>query len=246
MLISQLIGKPVISIYDGETVGTVIRVNINKRYKKLENLVIFNDDLDEDYAVNVNNIYSLNDVILIKNKDEINLSKAIETNLQTKVPFNCKVVMLDGSNRGKLVDIAIDENYNIVELYTEDDKYSVDNILNIGKDILLLSTTKTFLYKFKPNVTIIKNTKTEQEVTILKKAPYQIMDQNQFMQEDQQPKKISTSADFLIGRKLQSTILDDKGNIIVKKNAIINKEIIEKAISSNNYRLLLEKSFMGG
>ena len=238
MLVSNIIGKPVISIYDGEVLGTVISLNINKRYKKIESLIIFNDDIEEDYSLFVNYIYKLNDAIMVKNKNLIVLTKGAESNCFSKLPFNCSLISTEGKNIGKLIDLEIDDKFNILKIHSENKNYDVSNLLNVGNNLMILSNEKESLYKYKFKVNINKNIK-DTEVNILNSG-IKILEAKDIIQES--PKKVSLSANFLFGRKLKSDIFDEKGTVVFKKNLIINQAVIDKAIKLNKYRNLIELS----
>ena len=99
-------------------------------------------------------------------------------------------------------------------------------IFNIGKSAIIIDIKKTNLNKFRPIQKIITiQEKDESKVLILSAEKPMEKAEN----DTNQNTKILTDYRFLVGRILSKDIIAMNGEIIAKKNAIVSKEIVNKA-----------------
>lgn len=225
--LSKLLGKPVINIFDAQLEGYVKNILLDKKFQKAVWLEIFDDESQEEKLVDARNIYSLNqDAIMLKNSEHVFFSNTI---IQKEInPIGYKVYTQNGSFVDKVLDIEFDEKLHVknILLKTQNalDKKSV---LSIGKNVIIQKTNKTTkLSTFAPsNVKIDSNLSNSVEI-METEQPKQIV----------VPKKmLTTSFDFLIGRKVGQNLYAENGQLIAKKQSKITNHIID--IASQNGKL---------
>ena len=226
--VSLLIGKSVISIFDGEMIGFVKNVVFDKTFSKIEWLEIFDENSDKEYYLNTKDIYSLADVIVIKNNDCLYLKQTLD--IDAKNPINFSVFTTEGKKIGKIADVEIDKKLKTQFFIISDKNIALNKILNIGKNIAILQPeklTKLSIYKSKAKFSA-NHSKKNNLVTIENK----ILNRNKITV----PKKVLTdNFSFLIGRKLDKNIYTDNKQLIAKKQSIITSQIID--IASKNGKL---------
>lgn len=227
--VSQLLGKPVISIYNGNLEGFVKNVLIDKKLKKLLWLEIFDDESQEEKLVSLKNIcYLNNDAIMLKNNENIFLMNTLETNCIN--PIGYKVYELNGKFDDKIIDFVYDKSLNIETVILQNNKQlKIDEILNVGFGIVIKKDNSNVkLYNFKPKTKIITNDDIkEQKVEALERKITMVK---------QHPNKILTAGyEFLIGRKVGQNIYSENKQLLVKKNTKISNQVID--IASQNGKL---------
>ena len=225
--ISQLLGKPVINIYNGTLEGYVKNVLLDKKLQKILWLEIFDDNSQEEKLVSLKSVYSLNnEAIMIKNNENLFLLNTVNTDCIN--PIGYKIYNINGKFENKIVDAIYDEKQNIKTILLQNNtELKITEILNVGFGIIIKKDNKNVkLYCFKPKTKIIKNINTEQKVEALRKNN----------QVKQHPNKILTAGyEFLIGRKVGQNIYSENQQLLVKKNSRITNQIID--IASQNGKL---------
>ncbi len=151
---------------------------------------------------------------------ESNCDKEIEENTN---PINLKVYNLNCEYIGTSHDIIIDKDYKIDKIILNNGKViNRDEIFNIGKTTIIVGNDVS-IQKFKPVTKNIKIQNVEKKVMIL----------SSLIKNEQTPpsNKIITDFRFLIGRYLSQDIVAFNGELISKKDAVITKDIVNKASS---------------
>ena len=226
--ISKLLGKPVISIYNGNLEGYVKNVLVDKKLQKLCWLEIFDDETQEEKIVNLKNLFNLeNDAIMLKNNEQVYVLNTIDTNCINPIGF--KIYDIEGTFFSKVTDLLYDDKLNVKKILLMDNgELNINEILNVGKNIIIKKENNIKLFNFKPKAKIqVNQIFSEQKVEIQKPTKKQIKIK---------PKKILTANfDFLIGRKVGKTIFADNKQILIKKETLINSSVIK--IASRNGKL---------
>lgn len=221
--ISDIISTPVISLYEGEYIGIVYNIMFDYKFKKCNYACILDENDNIPHLIKFKDIYKIGpSCIYIKNKSmlslETNCEKEIEKNLN---PINLKVFDLECNFLGTSQDIIIDDKYSIEKLILNNQKIiTKEEIFNIGKTAIIIGKSKLNIKKLRPTSKVIKIQKTQQKVTILSSPK-----SNDFIPSN----KILTDFRFLIGRILSQDIIAINGELIAKKDAVVTKEIVNKA-----------------
>ena len=232
--ISMLVGKPVVSIFEGKMIGYVKNAFFDDKFTKIDWLELFDKESENEYVIATKNVYSLDDIVVIKNTDCILQKETIELN--KKSPVNYPVFSTNGKNCGKICDIVFDEKFKTVCFEIDKDTtYKPNQFLNIGQNVAIIQPqkqTKLSNFKSKPKIAT-KNISANNIVTI----------QNNTQNKISSPKKILTdSYDFLIGRKLDKNIYADNKQLLAKRNSIITSNIIDNASKNGKLKELTNSS----
>ena len=119
-ILTELLSKPVISLYEGKTEGTIKNAVFNKNLKKLRWLVLFDDqDMLEQKFLPADEVFSVGEnAVIIKNSQAIvpNLPDA-DTQKQNN-PINTPIYTTGGNLIDKVGDVLLDEKnmLQVIEL----------------------------------------------------------------------------------------------------------------------------------
>lgn len=222
--ISDIISTPVISLYEGDYIGIIYNIMFDYKQKKCNCACILDENDNIPHIIKFKDIYKIGtDCIYIKNKStlslETNCEKEIEKNLN---PLNQKVYDLECNHIGTIHDIIIDEKYSIQQIILNNGKaINKDDIFNIGKSATIIGNSKITINKLRPTQKAIKVQKfNDNKVTILSSPLKESKNKNN---------KIITDFRFLIGRILNQDVIAINGELIAKKDAVVTKEIVNKA-----------------
>ena len=234
---SKLIGKIVVSIYDGKILGMINGAFFDKKCEKLEWINFFDDESQEEYFVMTKNIFSMGDAVMLKNADCMHPQDAIfDAGIN---PINFIIFSVNGKENSKISDVNFDEKFCTINFETSSGiSFAPKDFLNIGKNVAILkdnSNTKLSNFKTKVKIQAPKDAQ-NQKVKI-------------FDEENQAqiavPKKIlMQNYNFLIGRKLEKNIYADNKQLIAKKQSKITPQIIEVASKSGKLKDLTNSSIV--
>ena len=234
--LSNLIGKPIISIYNGKIEGYVKNLLFDKKLTKLCFLQFFDDNTQEEKLLNVKSIYSIGqDAIILKNSFEIILDTIDESNYIN--PNNFQIYSVAGNKIGKVADITLNDKNKIENIILQDKtKLPLKNILNVGDRVIILKEgqSKLKISNFKSRTNIIKYSKSNIKVEIQNGVT---------VIKPQKPNKIITNNyEFLIGRRTNKNIYADNGELLVKKQTKINTNIIDIVCRNGKLKELTSNS----
>ena len=210
MKLSELIGKQVFVIYNSNFVGTVHDVAFDDKFTKILGIYFF-DQEENEYFLKKQNIFAINDYVVIKNDSMISNDFLLDKPLS---PLGKNVVSVEGLNLGSLCDMEFDEKYNIVNFVTNTNSINPKQIVNISTCIL---TGDVKLKNFKPRKT--------NQVETLKNLSVSIMRINE-PEKVLMPTKITVNSDILIGKKLSKDIIGKNNELILKQNQTITSKQI--------------------
>ncbi|MBR4124519.1 MAG: hypothetical protein IKR12_03000 [Clostridia bacterium] len=227
--LSELLGKPVINIFEAQIEGYVKNILLDDKFQKALWLEIFDDENQEEKLVDVKSIYSFNkDAIMLKNSEHIILANTIIQKQFSLVGY--KVYSQTGKFIDKVFDIEFDNRLHVKNILLKTQNILDKKlILSIGKNIIIQKENKTTkLSTFAPNK-VKTNSATNNLVEIMETEPKQIV----------VPKKVlTTSFDFLIGRKVGQNLYAENGQLIAKKQSKITSHIIDAASQNGKLKEL--------
>ena len=138
--ITDFLGKPVLSLYEGNVEGYVKNVIFDKNFKKMKYLVIFEDnEFQDEKMLDASKVYNYGEsAITIKNNSCLELKK--EEILEIQNHINCKVYTTLGDYIGIIADIEIDEkNFTISNvILTNKQKIKPNQFLTFGQDVFFM------------------------------------------------------------------------------------------------------------
>lgn len=248
--ITEVISKPIYTIYEGENVGTINNFLYDYKSQKIKGFFIFNDDSEKDFFVKKNKIFTLGqDYLLVKNKNSIKKSEIEGNNL-----INLQVVTLDGENLGEIIELFFDENYIVNSIETNKAIIiPAKSIINIGENIVIIdnSPKKINISRMKPIQRILDKDIPEIKVSILEESKLATIpiisknfNENNFSNENKimgnsiketfkktliLPPKILSNPKSIIGKYAKELLCGLNGEIIIKKGQMVTEKIYEKA-----------------
>lgn len=231
--VSLLVGKPVVSVFEGKMIGYVNNVIFDNKFSKIDWLQFFDEESESEYIISTKDIYSLVDVVVIKNSDCVFLKNTLD--IDAKNPVNFSVFSVEGKKIGKICDILLDEKLKTT-CFEIDNKTSLNlhQFLNIGKNVAILKTKKqNKLSNFKSKTKIKVQNLNQNNIVTIEKIKNKITS----------PKKILTdNYSFLIGRKLDKNIYAENNQLIAKKQSTITSHIIDVASKNGKLKDLTNSS----
>ena len=241
---NELIGLSILSLYEGELLGKVDKLFFDKKLKKLVELELISEN-DTRLILPTKNIYHIGkNAITVKNNQAVSLK--VEDSTLTLAPLNSKAYSIKGEFLGVIKDFSLNEKF-ISETFLLDNSSTLDvgMLASCGKWTVIFydQSNHVNLSKFTPKRTPkIFKTKKEVNATILpveqeKEEENVVTPQNAVPVEE--PKTISQSAEFLIGRVCTKDIFNFNNEVLIKAHAVINKKIINEANRFGKLRELM-------
>ena len=214
MKLSSIIGKQVFVVYDAMLLGTIHDVAFNNNYTKILGFYFF-DQEENEYYLKTKNIYSINDFVVIKNTNNISNEFLLNKPLS---PLGKQMVSTKGENYGILLDMQIDDKFNIENFESNTNKtVCPTEIVTISNNIVLGKNIK--LSSFKPKKLKNNGVLPNLSVSILKIEPE--------ASQKLMPSKITVNSDILIGKKLSKNIIGKNNELILKQNQVLTaKQVI--------------------
>jgi sporulation protein YlmC with PRC-barrel domain len=227
--LTDIISKPVVSIFECKHIGIIENVLFDKSKKNVEFLIIYNEKDDIEYAINPKSIINFDNYFLIKNTSVLCLKSDLDLQLNNfENLINKNVVNVNGESLGNVKEILIDQKFKLNSIETTKNLIiSVNHILKI-EDIVLYSQNKINIQKYKTKITFKNN---EIEVPILV--------------QDIKPKlpiKATINEKLLLNRVVYNNIYNGSETII-KSNSIITNSVIETAKKYGKLKELVKYSF---
>ena len=233
-LLSEIISKPVLNLYSGKIEGTISSVIFDESYKKIQSLKVF-DEEEEEYCLFTSKIYSVGkNSIVIKNSEALSLCLN-ELDTKENNPINLDVYTTCGDHLGKLIDIELNDKFQVENFLTSDQKIPHKKLINIGNSLIINTTEKKVnLSNLKPKINK-NNVKPNNVISILPKIEEPTLEQAEPTKKlykistEAVPQKVVGNSNFLIGRKALKTIYGLNHEIIIKKDNLINAKNLETA-----------------
>ena len=235
MYLSELLQKPILSLYEGEILGNINKVYFNKSKNKITYFEVL-DDEDLSYCLQPKFIYTIGKhATTIKNKQNLILSLNFIDEGCLVLPVDVKVYSLQGEYLGVVKDYILSEKFEIEKLILDNQsQINFTEIASIGSNSIVVYfdqkhvNINSFRYRIKPKTSV------ETKVKVLPKLFSSF-------------NKIATaSADkkenFLVGRICTKDIFDNQQNIIIKQNSTITDQTLALAISKNKLHNLIKYS----
>lgn len=234
MYLSELLQKPILSLYEGELLGNINKVYFDKSKRKIKSFQILNED-EVAYCLYPKSIYTLGkNAITIKNKQNLILALN-ESDLDPVLPINVKVYSIQGEYLGIVNDYSLTDKFVIENLILDDQQ-----LISIN-DLASCSCNSIVVYYSQEHVNInsfrykIKN-KSNQDSKV-KVLPKLFSSFNKIA-----PNPSNKKDNFIVGRICTKDIFDNQKNIIIKQNSTITEQILALASSKNKLQELMKYS----
>lgn len=222
----------VLSLYEGEFLGSVDKLYFDKKLTKLCEIELIGFD-GVKMILPTQNIYHIGkNAITVKNNQAVILRERDE-NL-TVVPIGSKAYTISGEFLGIVKEIELTPKYKVESVLTENNQtLDVKRLATCGKNTLIFHSeeTKIGLKKFSPKKPIIYKKK---DVVLTSIQPYE-----EANIQETQTKQSTLDADFLIGRKCSKDIFGFNNELLIKANSIINKKNLNEIKKFGKLRELM-------
>lgn len=248
--ITEVIAKPIFTIYEGEKAGTISNFLYDYKSQKIKGFFIFDDDSEKNFFVKTGNIYSLGqDYLLVRNRNKIKIAE-----IEGKSFINLQAVTICGESLGEIKELFFDEKYIVHSFETNKAiVFPAKTIINIGENVILIDTNqkKINIARMKPIQRILNETLPDIKVNILeesKLATIPIISKNfnesNFTNENKiigqsvketlkkslmLPPKILSNPKTIIGKYAKELLCGLNGEVIIKKGQMVTDKIYEKA-----------------
>jgi len=235
MYLSELLQKPVLSLYEGEIIGNINKVFFDKNKNKIKSFELLNEE-EIGYYLYPKFIYSLGKhAITIKNKQNLVLSLNEDSQNSILLPLNVKVYSLQGEYLGLVSDYSVTDKYQIENLVLDNQQLiSISDLASCSSNSIVVYFSqshvniKSFRYK------IQNKSKPNNKVKVLPKL---FSSFNKIAPHSSQQKE-----NFIVGRICTRDILDNQQNIIIKQNSTITEQTLALASSKNKLQDLMKFS----
>lgn len=214
----------VLSLYEGELLGTVDKLFVDKKMKRLCEIELVGAN-GVKLVLPTKNIYRVGkNAITVKNNQAVLLKS--EEGKHCVVPLSSKVYSLTGEYLGMIEELSFDEKFITKKISLDNNSVlNVDNIASIGKNIVVFHSEnekvnlKNFVPKKQPKVLKSK------EVKIVKVLPIETMPP---IVEDVEKKIMVQNSDFLLGRICTKDIFNFNNELLIKAHAVVNKKNLKE------------------
>lgn len=233
MYLSELLQKPILSLYEGELLGNIDRVFFDKTKSKIISFEILNED-GLSYCLQPKHIYTLGKhAITIKNKQNLTLTLNEDNSSKTVLPLDVKVYSLQGEYLGVAKDYSLTEKFDLENIVLDNQKLiplseiascSISSIVVYYDEHINI---KSFRYK------IQRKQNENNKVKVLPKL---------FTSFNKIATSQSKKSNFVVGRICTKDILDNQRHIIIKQNSTITEHTIALASSKNKLQELMKYS----
>lgn len=225
MKLSNMYGKKIFALYEGEIVGTISESTFNLENNKVKSFKIF-DNEENEFELFLNDIKTLAECVIITNKNK--LKPYYDINKKTL--FYKEVVSELGEYLGKIIDAEIDSNGNIQNYITEKNIILLPKNIYSRKDFVFYSESKISISNYKPR----KNNLLNLDNIQVKILNFEDNNNNNNIF----PSKIKFNADNIVGKIAKQNLLGLNNEVIIRANQIITQRTIEDASRHNKLNQL--------
>lgn len=219
MLLSEIVGKRMVSLEDAQELGYVEGAYVHMSTLSPRFLA-----LDSGKVVSVEKIFSIGEVITTLEYE----NESIPLNEYFKITIRQEVILISGERIGKVKDMLILGRGKNSELECDKGKIKLKSITSISENIIVANPTYRVL-----------KLKTKAPKNELLQLNASTLERNDLGDGD-----ILTppSYDFLIGKKVNSEVSDINRSFVLMAGTIITKKVIGNAIKAGKLTDLVNKS----
>ena len=229
----------VLSLYEGELLGSVDKLYFDKNLKKLIAIELLGED-GVKFCLPTKNIYHVGkNAITVRNNQAISLQNDFE-NLFVN-PTSLKAYTITGEFIGIINEIYFNEKF-----LTE--KIEFENGKNISPNMLASSSKNTLIFYEKENKIDVKkftpNKNKKVEETSINKQTNDVMENKEIEEKteikpEKKEKNIVQLSDFLVGRICTKDIFNFNNEILIKAQSVITKKSLKEITRFGKLRELM-------
>lgn len=224
MKLTNLFGKQVFALYEGEIVGTIVEANYNIDFTKIMSLKIF-DNEEFEYEIKFSNIKAIKDCVIITNKNKL----TAYIGKKNQSPIFKQVIDQNATDCGKIIDCEIDSAGKIINYITDTNNSLTPENLYLRNNFAYYCSEKFIAKNLKPKHP--KPSPDKISVNILNfedsQTPTNII-----------PNKLQFNPRSLIGKIVKDTLLGLNNEVIIKANQMITEKTLTVATRHNRLNQL--------
>jgi len=209
------------------TMKVLLGMFYRKRKKALFVIIFDNSEESAEKVLPLQKIYSIGDSVMIRNSGNLQLMANLELALSDLYnPILTIAYDTSGKKYGQVIDIIIDNNYNISEfVFANNVKCDCKKIANFNNNICILYKENDTLRlgDLKQRLKIPKN-HNQSIVQIMNSEDIQNQEKSPVL-----PNRAVANYKLLLDRKIMKNISSLNGKVIIKKDTKINNTIIDIA-----------------
>ncbi len=239
MYCKDLYSLSVLSLYEGELLGTVDKLYFDKKLKKLVEIELIGED---DIRLNLptKNIYRIGkNAITVKNNQAVSLK--VTNSDFSYCPIGAKAYSINGEYLGIIEEISIDEKYNTEKLSLDNNTtLELSRLASFGKNTIIFYDTNNSVdvKKFTPNKStrvFRSNTRHLTETMPIEPPKEEIS----IAVEVEDTNKKTSSSEFLLGRICIKDIFNFNNELLIKANTIVTKKHLKEITRFGKLRELM-------
>lgn len=217
----EQIGKRVISLDGAKEIGYILDLYFNDDLKFVGYIVI-DCETENEFFLPLVEVKAAEEHVVIVNNASLQPLIAENSNPRFK-----EIISTDGVSLGKVTDVKM-TGKKVDTLITEKGELKAKHILCQSKNIIIFTKNRKNSKKIKKNT---------QKIVNLPKI--EIMSAQNVKSAQTLPSRISLSPNMIINKKATQDIFGLNNELIIKKDEIITKKLIEKAKKHNKINYLI-------
>ena len=238
MQLSEILSKPIISLYDGTNEGFVLNACFNKTLQKLKYLIVSGNENAEDeeiYLVDVSNVFDFGqDAIVIKNNGSLELCSNLDDTYSLNNPINSIAFDTKGTRLGTVRDVILDDALNTTKFMINTSEIDFNKLASFSEGTLLFQSENIVnVKKFRPS---FKKSNTINDTPVKILSLPKMEDDKKYTLQEATIQRLTGNTSLLLGRKLTRQIQTQNGELIAKKDSRITPKIITTATHHQKLR----------
>lgn len=215
MELTKIVGTKVYSLFDCIEAGYVLGVIFNKKYSKITNLIVANDEDEAIYALNIKNIFKINkNCILIRNLTKLSVTADQSQNI-------LKNTLLDVDGQSDTVnEIILSDNFEVLKLVGKELSIAPQNIL-YAKNHVIVCNTKNLNFRrknFRPRTKRIDKLEPQTQTVVV------------LEEQIAKPKIIvANNLNNYVGKRIKENLYSNDNQVVAYKNSIITYNTVDLA-----------------
>lgn len=218
----ELNSLSVLSLYEGELVGSVNKLLFDKKLKKICKFELVGSDGVKLFLAAKNVYHVGKNALTIKNNNLISIKEEFQE--FCVAPVGAKAYSIKGEFLGVISEIAVDDKFITSNIVLDNgEALNINNLATCGKNTLIFykDTEKTKIKQFAP-----KQPKTykRKKIAVVESLPIEMKTE---IKENVQ-ERFNQDSSFLIGRTCTKDILNFNNELLIKSQSVINKKNLKE------------------
>ena len=229
MLLSEIISKPIISLTEGKIKGVLSNALFSNYITKIICFELISEESEEENYLEKESIKCIGDDAIIL-KPNFSFTDAPATFFQN--PINGLAYSTTGSLLGKIINIEVDDKYNVLSFITTNNTLNAQTLVSFSNGLYIFNLEDKKVKKFTNKFifpTLEKN-------VVVSSLP--LLVEKEVVPPPPLPIKSTTNSELLLGKRVTKTIQTQNGEIIARKGVIISQKILISATRNQKLREL--------